>query len=124
MENELKTSFLLKIALFAILVPSAVGQSAATEHFDRGNERNKMGDVRGAVAEYTKAIELDPAFAPAFVERGELMAKGQTYAEAIADFSKAIELGSTSYKAFAGQGIFVWSNAAVCRIDRRCQPSH
>jgi Flp pilus assembly protein TadD len=41
----------------------------ATAYFSRGNAKANKGDFDGAIADYTKAIELNPSFAGAFNNR-------------------------------------------------------
>ena len=45
-----------------------------------------------AIADYDKAIELDPKLAPAYMNRGVAKYNLKQYSEAIADYDKAIEL--------------------------------
>jgi len=49
-------------------------------------------DLGPAIADYSKAIELDPKFAPAYNARGITYAKKGDPDRAIADFDNAIEL--------------------------------
>ena len=64
----------------------------AQAYFDRGvASRNKV-DFDSAIAEFTKAIQLDPKFARAYFARGLVYQdKGDTD-RAIADFTRVIEL--------------------------------
>ena len=64
-------------ALFLLLLVSAVAaQSArstptsAAGYLSRGNARWQKGDLEGAIADYTKAIELDPNSADGYYNRG------------------------------------------------------
>ena len=51
-----------------------------------------LKDYRGALADYNKAIELDPRFADAYYNRGMNIFLGNNR-EGISDLSKAGELG-------------------------------
>jgi tetratricopeptide (TPR) repeat protein len=62
----------------------------AEEHLNRGNASN---DPDEAIAEYTRAIELNPNYVEAYNERGfAYECDKRTYGQAIADFTKAIQL--------------------------------
>lgn len=45
-----------------------------------------------AIADYTRAIELDPAYTAAYVNRGNVYDDMERYEEALADYTRAIEL--------------------------------
>ena len=68
----------------------------------RGSKKEKLGDYKGAIADYTKAIRLGPDNARAYYSRGIAKGKlGQHFA-AIADYDTAIQLkpdyANTYYK--------------------------
>jgi tetratricopeptide (TPR) repeat protein len=64
-----------------------------------------MGRSDEALADLSRAIELDPADASAFVDRGETYQAMERYEEALADFSRVIELDpEDAASAFAGRG--------------------
>jgi hypothetical protein len=67
---------------------------------DRGMELQRKGDIRGAIAAFTRAIKLDPRFAVAYMNRGFARHSGQDFENAILDYSRAIEL-APSFLAFA-----------------------
>lgn len=52
----------------------------------RGADRNRVGDTDGAIKEFTKAIELDPRFAAAYLNRGGAWKKKGEHAKAAQDF--------------------------------------
>ena len=62
------------------------------------------GDFDSAVADYTKAIEMDPKSPEAFLGRGLAYSNKQSYDLAIADFDKAIELRPKNVAAYANRG--------------------
>ena len=69
-------------------------------HFEQGNTYLEQDEYYEAIAEYTKAIELNPNFAEAYANRALAsfsqkeysLAAGNEYGFVIADYEKAIEL--------------------------------
>lgn len=61
---------------------------------DRGRKHRREKQYDLAIADFTKAIELDPDFGAAYFNRGfTLFKKNRQYEKIIADNTKAIELG-------------------------------
>ena len=77
----------------------------AEAYYNRGIAKRAKGDLDGAIADYTKAIELKPDYAVAYSNRGAAkQAKGDLDG-AIADFTKAIELKPDYPHAYVNRGI-------------------
>ena len=75
----------------------AAHAQSADDYVDAGIEKGKSGDFKGAIADYNKAIEINPQFAIAYYNRG--LAKGIGLGDdqgACADFKKAASLGHQS----------------------------
>jgi tetratricopeptide (TPR) repeat protein len=84
---------LILIALTVILYFNGFGQSAEGYN-NRGISKHDLQDYRGAIADYSKAIELDPNDAGAYINRGvSKISLGQKDSGCL-DFSKAGELGA------------------------------
>src|SRR6185295_5098895 len=64
----------------------------AEKFYASGLEKQKKGDLEGSLADFTKAIELDPAYVQAYHGRGVTRHFKGDLDAAIADYSKAIEL--------------------------------
>ncbi len=64
-----------------------------------------VGDYRGAMADFTKAIELVPNDAKAYRERGCMKADLGDHRGAIADFTKAIEFNPFDSKSYFNRGL-------------------
>ena len=58
----------------------------------RGNRYSRNGVYEQAIEDYTRAIELDAAFAEAYFNRGVSYYEVGRYQEAITDLSQAIRL--------------------------------
>ena len=98
----LKIIFAILITLFTASI--CYGQTAAG-WFTRAEAKSSLGDYAGAIADYDKAIELDPEYAAAFSNRGDAKSNLGDYAGAIADFDKAIELDPKDATAYRHRGL-------------------
>jgi tetratricopeptide (TPR) repeat protein len=70
---------------------------------NRGYSKSKLNDFTGAIADYTKAIELGPNSEYIYYhycDRAEAKNKLKNYVGAIADYSKAIELEPDYYSSY------------------------
>lgn len=63
---------------------------------NRGNVKLSRGDLDGAIADNTRAIELDPKYARAYVLRGNAYGTKGDKPKAIVDYTRAIELDPNS----------------------------
>lgn len=77
------------------LVPAPpTNQLTAAELFDRGAEKGRNGDKQGAIADYTKVIELDPKYTLAYYNRGILRSEFNDKKGAIDDYTQAIQINN------------------------------
>ncbi len=65
---------------------------SARELYELGSEKVRTGDFEGAIADLTKAIELDPSITVAWGQRGVARAKIGDFVGATGDATKTIEL--------------------------------
>ena len=72
---------------------------------DRGNRRSRNGSYELAIADYSKAIEIDPAFAEAHYNRGSSFYELRRNEEAIADLTRAIELNPDEARYYAQRSL-------------------
>jgi TonB family protein len=77
----------------------------ATRHNASGLSKVKVGDMDGAIAEYSEAIRLDPTFAEAFNNRGLAEARKGDLDAALRDYSQAISLNPRYAAAFYNRGL-------------------
>jgi len=64
----------------------------AMEQYNLGTRRQQAGDLAGAIAAYTRAIELDGKDAGAYNNRGVAYMAQKDFTSAVADFTRSIEL--------------------------------
>ena len=105
------TSLILVVAASAwpALAQNSRSNSAA-DYYNRGNERQKEGDLDGAIEDYTFALTFEPKFAPAWNNRGVVRYLKGDLDEAIKDCGKAIELKPDYAEA--------WNNRGNARFDK------
>ena len=70
---------------------------------DRGNTRYAMGDYQSAIADYNRAIEIDPDYSQAYARRGWVFLGLDELAKAEADFDKALKLAPGDAYAQSGR---------------------
>jgi tetratricopeptide (TPR) repeat protein len=70
----------------------------------RGENYRKMGRYDRALADFNRAIELNPEDATALGGRGETYRAMGRYEEALADFDRGLELDPEDAWALAGRG--------------------
>lgn len=80
------------IILFALSILTSVYAQTADTYIDSAKEKYDNKDYKGAIQDFTKAIELNPKFADAYSNRGVVKGNLQDYRGAIQDYNKAIEL--------------------------------
>ena len=92
--------------------PEGRASKEATEQYNRGLERYRAGDVAGAIAAYTRAIELDRRYADAYNNRGVAYLTQKDYAAAVADFTHSIEV-APSDAAYNNRGSIFFSQQKI-----------
>src|SRR5437870_8040168 len=83
--------------------PAASGASDG-DLVNRGIEKAKNGDLDGALADFNRAIELNPKDDAPYYNRAQARRLKNDTAGAIADYTRAIELGSTNPAAYNNRG--------------------
>jgi tetratricopeptide (TPR) repeat protein len=77
----------------------------ASDFYVAATNKREKGDNTGAIADYTKAIQLDPKFAKAYNERGLVYQILQQEKNALADFDRAIQLKPDLAEAYSNRAI-------------------
>lgn len=69
-------------------------------HLERGHQRLRQGDNKGAVADFTKALELEDSDPEIWFSRGLARERLQDFKGAFSDYTQAIELKENHFKAW------------------------
>ena len=83
-----------------VLSTQAAHAQSAEDYVNRGNSKYRLRDYQGAIADYNKAIAINPQYSPAYLHRG--LAKGMLNDvvglplsnSACLDFNKASSMGN------------------------------
>ena len=104
--------FILTALLFTwfslCLTASADAQTktlTAEDYFRRAGELRKKDALHSAIANYTKAIELNPSFTDAYADRCSAYLDEQKTEAALADCDKAIQLNPKMWTAYYTRGM-------------------
>jgi curved DNA-binding protein CbpA len=76
--------------------PLEIAPSDAKIHRERGISAYRNGDYNAAVAEFDRAIRLDPNFSAAYVDRSIVLYRMQRFERAFADIAQAKRLEKAS----------------------------
>jgi len=71
---------------------------------NRGDLRMTMGDVDGGIADFNKAISIDPDYAQAYYNRGNAWMRKDSLLRAIDDYNRAAGIDKTLYPAMNNRG--------------------
>lgn len=77
----------------------------AADYVHRADAYLRLGEYKNAIADYGKAIALDPNFEKAYYNRGLAYAQQQQYPEAVADLTQAIALDPEHATAYYNRGL-------------------
>jgi tetratricopeptide (TPR) repeat protein len=90
----------------------------AGAYYNRGISKHEVGDYKGAIQDYNKAIELNtPNLAQAYSNRGVSKSELEDYMGAIEDYNKTIELNPNDGMAYNNRGL---ANIFLGQKDSGC----
>ncbi|MDE0317769.1 MAG: tetratricopeptide repeat protein [Candidatus Poribacteria bacterium] len=78
--------------------------SAALKHLTHGTQLLRNGKSHKAISALTKAIEIEPKYAEAYIKRGLAYSYLAYYKKAIADYNQTLSLNEYSADAYASRG--------------------
>ena len=74
-------------------VPQRALAESAIFYFNRAIDKRDEGDYYGAISDYNKAIEINPNYAFAYYNRGNIKGRDlEDYSGALSDLNQAIEI--------------------------------
>lgn len=76
----------------------------AFQHLTNGTQFLRNGKNRQAISSFTKAIEIEPRYAEAYIKRGFAYYQLTHYQKAIADYTHTLNLKRFTADAYAGRG--------------------
>ncbi len=94
----------LATAAVVFSTQAAHAQSAA-DYVNAGIEKGKRDDFKGAIADFTRAIEIDPQDALAYYNRGLSKYNLGNHQGSIADYNKAIQIDPQFAPVYRNLGI-------------------
>ena len=79
--KDLKNNTMKNLIVTAVIILSASCEygPSAEEYFNRGTAKAKLEDHRGAILDFSKAIELNPKIADVYFNRGKAKGKLTDY---------------------------------------------
>ena len=83
---------------------SGCANPLAINAYNSGLEKYEQGDYLGAIADYSKAIEINPQDANAYSNRGVSKSDLKDYQGAISDYGKAIQIDPKNTEAYYNSG--------------------
>ena len=90
---------------FIFSIAESSKKESAYSLYKQGNTKLDTGDINGAISDYTKAIEINPNYSDAYVNRGVAKGNSGDNAGAISDYSKAIKIDQSYTLAYVNRGV-------------------
>ena len=93
------------LLIIIVFVTSLSYCQTAEEYFNSGYSKRNLYDYKGSIADYSKAIQLNPSYSEAYYNRGSSKHYLKDYKGSIPDYSKAIQLNPSYGDAYLHRGL-------------------
>jgi tetratricopeptide (TPR) repeat protein len=100
----MKRLIFIVLAIFICGCATSEVEKNSGTYYRQGVDWEGKGDHERAIANYSRAIELDPKFAEAYFGRGADYVNKGLYDNAISDCTRALELNPKLAEAYYGRG--------------------
>ena len=100
--------WILSAAILAASLVTAVGADqtmTAEDYYKSASQRVKIQDLQGAITDLDRAIDADPRFLKALIDRGILHDQMGNRTNALRDFDAAIALNPDYPNAYYNRGV-------------------
>ena len=92
------------VFLGCLAIPATLSAQTAADYNNQGVDWYNKGEYDKAIADYNKALSLDPNHASTYLNRGCVWDDKGEYDKAIADYSEAIRLKPSDAIAYGNRG--------------------
>ena len=100
-----KNNFLILTSGTILSFTNNANAESAIDFYKNGNKKRKKGNNRGAITDYTKAIEIDPKYINAYFNRAISRENIGDLKGAVLDYSKVVELDPKDVDAYYNRAI-------------------
>ena len=94
----------LSLLVFGAPLITGCSDFAGNIAWRSAEQKFEKGDFKGAIADYTKAIEINPQYSEAYINRGIAKSDLGDTQGAIADYNKAIDINPQYAVAYNNRG--------------------
>lgn len=85
------------------IIAQIIAQRNEADFVNRGLQRYRQGDVRGAIEDFSQALQLNPNYVQGYQARANLLSAQGNQQAAIADYSQALRLDAGFVPAYIGR---------------------
>jgi len=93
------------LLILVLLITYTGYTQTAIDYVTNGESKYHLKDYYGSIADYTKAIELNPEYAVAYFNRGVSKTDLKDYYGSIADYTKAININPEYAEAYFNRAV-------------------
>ncbi|MFZ5940992.1 MAG: tetratricopeptide repeat protein [Bacteroidota bacterium] len=110
---------LILLFAFSALSPLTVSGQTAKQYMKAGDDFMEVRNYQDAIAQYTKAIELDPSNYKGYVQRALAYEKTKNFHDAAADFDRAVVFrGNDAELLFQAGNAYYQNKEYAIAVDR------